>query len=617
MEAILNDLTIYSLKGIGQKLNPINAGINLKYHKLFPKPPEWMLSHYVYKKRFVDIAPQGYYSKPKLISSMIDFSFVRSLTTHCYSPFPPFCYDPPSLFLLDVFHWLDGFSSMAEFCNRLHHKENGRCYRTYAGISDDNIPCPATFTNFRARLGEPLYNRIFHILVEIVENLGLITARILSCDGSLFPATARYKGCNYACKDCLNIRVTDKDFIQRERYKILNLLENPSKIDPTKERRAYAKCPRADSLPQDVHPPSIIVMAYKLVPFDPELVNEKDQTAKLLGVDEALARAKFMLIPKRSNISKIELNLIDNPFYVKCPRVPADLDAKIGYRRSKHNPNKKEKVFGFVTTITTSVELETKLELPVAVVTENASHHDGNLFIPLREQIKKYHPELKTHIDIGDAGFDYINNYEYSRKNSSLPIFAYNSRNEDLTQNALYFRGYDHNGYPYAPCKATCKPNGYDEKNKRSSFICAKQCQSCPQAVPEPIPDCKYLNNSNGFSIHMPTSKNQRLFTEIPRGSKRWKKIYNIRTSSERTNSTAKTDLDVIDKPIVFGTKRAAILAVLACIATLIKRVLHFIINITLTLRKAIKSFDPKRKYWKALKMRAPPACIANIINKH
>jgi hypothetical protein len=56
--------------------------------------------------------------------------------------------------------------------------------------------------------------------------------------------------------------------------------------------------------------------------------------------------------------------------------------------------DKKEKVFGFLTTITTSVEPETGLELPVAVTTEDASHHDGNLFISLREQIKSYHPNL-------------------------------------------------------------------------------------------------------------------------------------------------------------------------------------------------------------------------------
>ncbi len=610
----LNDLTVYSLTGVGKKLNLINVRINLKYHRPFPKPPEWMLSHYVYKKRFVNITPQGYYSKPKLISSLVDFSFVRSLTAHCYSPFPPFCYDPPSLFLLDLFRWIDDFPSMAEFCNRLHHRENGASYCTYAGISNDRIPCEATFTNFKLRLGEPLYNRIFHILVEIVETLGLITARILSHDGTLFHTFARYKGCNYACKDCLNIRVTDKDFIQRERNKILKLLQNPSKIDPTKERRAYAKCPRVDYLPQDVKPPSIIVMAYKLVPFDPELVSEKDQTAKLLGVDENLAKAKLMLVHIRSNILNVKLNLIDNPFYVKCPRVPADLEAKIGYRRSKHNPNKKEKVFGFLTTITTSVEPEINLELPVAVTTEDGSHHDGNFFIPLREEIKKYHPDLKTYIDVGDSGFDDIDNYNYSRNNGSLPIFDYNKRNENLTQDALYLRGYNDKGYPYAPCKCTCKPNGYDKNNKRSSFICAKQCLSSPQAVPEPIADCKYLNNSNGFSTHMPLSKNPRLVTEIPRGSKRWKKIRNLRSSSERTNSTAKTDLDVIDKPRVMGVKKACILAVLACIATLIKRLLHFIVNITLTLRKFIATSE--KRYWKTLKPRAPPACITNIIGK-
>lgn len=114
----------------------------------------------------------------------------------------------------------------------------------------------------------------------------------------------------------------------------------------------------------------IQVCAYKLLPHNPEALNEKDQTAALFGLEEELKKHNLMLVSIRSNISKLELNLVDNPVYVRCPRMPYDLDAKVGYRRSKYNPDKKEKVFGYQVVISTSIEPETGLEIPVACITQ-------------------------------------------------------------------------------------------------------------------------------------------------------------------------------------------------------------------------------------------------------
>jgi hypothetical protein len=61
----------------------------------------------------------------------------------------------------------------------------GKHYRLYAGIGDRFIPCEATFTNFKDRLGESLYNRIFHTLVQIAELLGFLSFKILATDGLL------------------------------------------------------------------------------------------------------------------------------------------------------------------------------------------------------------------------------------------------------------------------------------------------------------------------------------------------------------------------------------------------------------------------------------------------
>jgi hypothetical protein len=550
------DLTRFSLKYITRRLNSINIQINLQHQKPFPKPKERLLSYYIYQNRWVKVFDNGYFNKAKLITSLIDFTFIRSLVADAYSFEGGNCYDPVSLFLCDLFRWLEGLSSMKEFCKLLRDRFNGHLYRAYAGISEKHIPCEADFSNFRVRIGEIRYNHIFAILVEILKELDLVTARILSHDGTLVPSFARWRGCNYASCECANIRV-GSDFISKTRARILKLLEEPDSIPIDKELRAYAKCPKG-TLPNNVKPPSIQVCAFKLLPYNPDTFNQKDQTAKLFGVEEELKKHNLMLVSIRSNISKVELNLVDNPVYVRCPRMPYDLDAKVGYRRSKHNPNKKEKVFGYQVIISTSIELETGLEIPIACITRPGCAHDGNYFIHLKEQIKWQHPYFKTYIDIGDSGFDIEEDYNYARCEGSIPIFDYNVRSEKLTQDVCYIRGYNQDGWPYAPCKATLKPNGYDKEDKRLSFVCKKQCISCPTSVPEAIPDCPYSDSPLGYATHKPISENPRLYCEIPRGTKRWKKIRNLRPASERTNSTAKADLDILAHPRVMSLERGS-----------------------------------------------------------
>jgi hypothetical protein len=128
------DLTKFSLKYITKKLNSINIQINLAHQRPFPKPKEQMLSYYTYKKRWVKVLNNGYFNKARLITSLIDFSFIRSLVADAYSKEGGNCHDPVSLFLCDLFHWLEDFSSMKSFLKTLSEPNNGHCYRTYAGI---------------------------------------------------------------------------------------------------------------------------------------------------------------------------------------------------------------------------------------------------------------------------------------------------------------------------------------------------------------------------------------------------------------------------------------------------------------------------------------------------
>ncbi len=138
--------------------NGTGPQISLSHQKSFPNLS--LLSHYEFKKRFVKILPngdiQGGYAQ--MITSLIDFSFIRSLVAHRYSIKGPPCYDPPSIFLTDLFRYMDGYQHMSQFLKLIRDKERGRAYRKYAGFSEHKIPCEGTFSNFRGRLGESLYN---------------------------------------------------------------------------------------------------------------------------------------------------------------------------------------------------------------------------------------------------------------------------------------------------------------------------------------------------------------------------------------------------------------------------------------------------------------------------
>ena len=136
-----------------------------------------------------------------MLISLIDFSFVRSLVAHKYSLKP--CYDPVSLFLLDLFRYIDGYKDMKQIITVLHDVERGRSYREYAGFYLNRLPCEGTMSHFHDRLGPDLYNEIFQILLDIFHQLKMVTFQILAHDGTLYNTWAKYKGCTYFCDEVI------------------------------------------------------------------------------------------------------------------------------------------------------------------------------------------------------------------------------------------------------------------------------------------------------------------------------------------------------------------------------------------------------------------------------
>ena len=557
-----------------------------------------LLSTYRFKKRFVRIYENGHIQGGycRMITSLIDFSFIRSLVADCYSPYGPPCYDPPSLFLLDLFRHIDSHQDMSHFLDVLRDKDRGKAYRTYAGISMEHIPCESTFSNFRIRIGEALYNEIFHALVTIFQQLEMITFKILAHDGTLYPTWARYKGCTYFCDQCAAITVDD--VINKVKNRILYRLNNLSTNNLGSEVRVYTQCP-STRFPKEVNKPKIELFAFRLAFADGDPSEEQINTAILFDVKDVLDKQQLCINTIRSNVSFI--NIDEDVMTISCPKLPKDTDARIGVRRNPQDSNKKQKIFGYNLVLTTSVEVHLKIELPVAVTNIAGNADEGSQIINNDEQIYNHH-QCQPIIDIADAKYDITNNYDYLRSKCSIPIIDYNPRNENLSKQTLIVRGYDQNGWPFAPCALLCRPNGFDKKHQRLTFCCFKHCLKLrPKAMAElqnryDIAICPYRQNQIGFAKHMYVKEHPRLVIEIPRGSKRYQNIKKIRSASERSNSTLKEDLKIIDKPRVLKISRADILAQMAAIVLLLKRAFRFVVKITILFMKLQQTNDPDIK---------------------
>ena len=198
-------------------------------------------------------------------------------------------------------------------------------------------------------------------------------------------------------------------------------------------------------------------------------------------------------------------------------------------------------------------------------------------------------PKLPTDTD---AKYDITKNYEYIRAKGSIPVIDYNRRRENLSRQALINRGYDHNGWPFAPCDLLCRPNGFEKQYQRLIFCCFKQCLNLRAAALKSVQE-KYdiamgphIENRTGFTKHMYVKEHPRLINKIPRGSKRYNLIKKIRSASERAYSTMKEDLKILEKPRILNAQRAAILAQMAAIVLLLHRAFKFVVKTSVLFTK-------------------------------
>jgi len=203
------------------------------------------------------------------------------------------------------------------------------------------------------------------------------------------------------------------------------------------------------------------------------------------------------------------------------------------------------------------------MEFPVAILVSHGGAYDGHFFEEMLEQIERYHEGVKAVFHLADGHYDDFANYIAARRRGAKPLFCYNPRNEKTDEARLRARGYNEVGWPYVPCDVAMTPNGYDEEEKRVTFVCKKQC-------PEGQKDCPHQDKALGHAKSVKVETNSRLVLEVPRGTRRYKIVFALRSSVERNNDYLADNR--LRRPKYHGQHNMHLNALLTATVTLLRK---------------------------------------------
>jgi hypothetical protein len=253
---------------------------------------------------------------------------------------------------------VDQYVDYAHFCRDLHQSDKGRRYRELAGLHDA-IPGEDDLCNFRYRVGDDVIHQTIAVVGELLATFGLIKGELLSTDGQLEPSSSRYKGCPYACEGCRQVAVDEAGRQERREQlhsgaKRLQLTcPFPDVVEKVREATAKTGQPKVPKVP---------LLAIDEVPSGAVSTSDRQQVATLLGLPED------EVPPVHLTWGHLHEGL-EGALWGHGPKVPADLEAKVGHHVDTQEPSKKEAVFGYVHLTTTDLNGELGLELPLGNAT--------------------------------------------------------------------------------------------------------------------------------------------------------------------------------------------------------------------------------------------------------
>jgi transposase, IS5 family len=278
-----------------------------------------------------------------------------------------------------------------------------------------------------------------------------------------------------------------------------------------------------------IHSDQEIPTRFAYYRFRDKLIAHKDIVEKCMAKTvEALQRQ----LPGFGEVVAIDSTDIES--YVNWSRKPlSDQDARWGWRKGKDG--KDEMYPGYKMHLAST--MAGNREIPLIPVVTPANANDSPLMIPLLQKnaalIEKFSPKFI----LGDKGYDAGENYKaLIEQFKAVPIIDLNLRGRKGKPNRFEDVA-DEQGMPYCAFGLPYVFWGYEKKQKRLKYRCPLACgkQGCTW-----IDKCS--KSSYGEVVKIKLEDDYRRFIQVPRHTKRWKELYNKRTSIERVFSGLKKD---------------------------------------------------------------------------
>ncbi|QNR65105.1 transposase [Paenibacillus peoriae] len=209
----------------------------------------------------------------------------------------------------------------------------------------------------------------------------------------------------------------------------------------------------------------------------------------------------------------------------KQPKRKSELTGNANWGAKFDSFGNKVKWFGYKL----HLAVDTASELPMALLMTPAHVNDGELAPALIQQVAA---STKVKFFVLDAGYDQLKNYEAARNVKAQAIIPMNLRNEKEPPS-----GMTSSGRPCCSMGLAMTYWGVDGHHLKFRCPHAKGKVDCPFGM------AACSSSNYGLVVKVDTKSDLRRYSSPHRDTKRWKELYNERTSVERCNSRMKTYL--------------------------------------------------------------------------
>ena len=236
-----------------------------------------------------------------------------------------------------------------------------------------------------------------------------------------------------------------------------------------------------------------------------------------------------------------------------CPRKFSDPNATWGW--DSHN---ERYFYGYTGYFISTYNKALKLDLPLYLRLVQASRHDSVSAVVALAEFRDLCPSLKINAFISDSASDNYATYKLLHGWGINAVIALNKTNKGNNKHPQCPANDD--GIPICPGGHKMVNWGFNSKDRcRIKWRCPRVLGKCEAS--EACGNCS--PSSYGRVVYTKPEWDLRLFTKIPRGSLRFKRIMKERTAAERVNNRILHHYG-LERSKMRGKKRISFLATIA-----------------------------------------------------